>query len=119
MPRLSLIFVVTLAIAGVTLALTWPSPSSNGESDEITGFYENTTEGFSVVIPEGWIGRVNDDNFPLLSIEDIDGNPRVFAELWIFALREDHSAEVWMNAQIQRYGPVQIRDSNPVSYLRA
>lgn len=65
-----------LAVGGVTLAFTWPSPAP--QQTEIVGLYENTTEGFSLVLPEGWVAGENEDNFPLLSIrggeEDAEGD---------------------------------------------
>ena len=105
MLRVSLAVAVLLAIAGVTLALAWPSPSPNGDNGQITGLYENTTEGFSVVLPEGWVGQENETNLPLLSIEAQEGDPAVFSQVWIFPLNDESSAEAWADDQILTIRP--------------
>ena len=80
MLKTAVVVVILLVIGAMTLALTWISPAPQ-EKGGIVGVYENTTEGFSVVLPEGWVGQENEDNFPLLSIrggeEDADGSSPV------------------------------------------
>ena len=112
-------FAVLLAVAGVTLALSWSSPPFHDGDDHLTGQYVNTTEGFSVVIPEGWTGHENDTNLPLLSI---DASQTVFlaaGELWIFPLESDATAEEWLEGRIARLGIDDIRSSGPVVYAGA
>ena len=86
MLRTAVVVVILLVIGAMTIALTWASPAPQ-EQGGIVGLYENTTEGFSVVLPEGWVGEENEDNFPLLSIlggeEDADGNSPVRGQLWV------------------------------------
>ena len=109
-------FAVLLAAAGVTLALSWSSPPFHDGDDHVTGLYVNTTEGFSVVIPEGWTGHENDTNLPLLTI---DASQTVFlaaGELWIFPLESVSTAEEWLEGQIARLGIDDIRSSGLVVY---
>ena len=107
---------VLLVIAGATLALTWSSPPLHEDHPPITGLYENTTEGFSVVIPEGWIGHENETNLPLLNIETSEDVPDAKGELWIFPRNEDLTAEAWLDGQFSRLGINDIRRSEPTPY---
>ena len=107
---------ILLAIAGVTLALAWSHSSLNSDNGQITGLYENTTEGFSVVIPEGWVGQENETNRPLLTIQASEDVPEAKGELWIFPRNEDSSAEAWLDGQFSRLGINDIRSSEPAPY---
>ncbi|MDD9995191.1 MAG: peptide ABC transporter substrate-binding protein, partial [Dehalococcoidia bacterium] len=104
-----------LAVGGLTLAFAWPSPLA--QQTEIVGLYENTTEGFSLVLPEGWVGEENEDNFPLLSIrggeEDAEGDFPVRGQVWVFPRGDDSPAEVWMEGQLARFPVV---SGEPRSY---
>ena len=108
--------VILLTIAGVTLALSWSSPPLQEDQPPITGLYENTTEGFFVVIPEGWVGYENETNLPLLNIETSEDVPVARGELWIFPLNEDLTAEAWLDGQFSRLGINDIRSSEPAPY---
>ncbi len=107
---------VLLVIAGATLALTWSSPPLHEDHPPITGLYENITEGFSILLPNGWIGHENETKTPLLSIETAEDVPQANAQLWIFTLSDDSSAEAWADGQIGQYGPDEIRSSEPAIY---
>ena len=107
---------ILLVIAGATLALTWSSPPLHEDHPPITGLYENTTEGFSILLPNGWIGHENETKTPLLSIETAEDVPQANAQLWIFTLSDDSSAEAWADGQIGQYGPDEIRSSEPAIY---
>ena len=104
-----------LAVGGLTLAFAWPT--SLPQQTEIVGLYENTTEGFSVVLPEGWVGEENEDNFPLLSIrggeEDAEGDFPVRGQVWVFPRGDDSPAQAWMEGQLARFPVV---SSEPRSY---
>ena len=112
---------VLLAIGAVTVALAWPSSvqpklqpvetepfgwasTAPQQETEIIGLYENTTEGFSVVLPEGWVGQENEDNFPLLSIrggeEDEEGDSALRGQLWVIPRGDDSPAQAWMEGQL-------------------
>ena len=110
---------ILLVIAGATLALTWSSPPLHEDHPPITGLYENTTEGFSILLPNGWIGHENETKTPLLSIETAEDVPQANAQLWIFTLSDDSSAEAWADGQIGQYGPDEIRSSEPAIYEEA
>ena len=116
MLRTLVIAAILLGIAGATLALTWSSPPLQEDHPPITGLYENTTEGFSVLLPEGWVGQENETKLPLLSIEIAEDVPQANAQLWIFTLSDDSSAEAWADGQIGQYGPDEIRSSEPAIY---
>ena len=116
MLRTLVIAAILLGIAGATLALTWSSPPLQEDHPPITGLYENTTEGFSVLLPEGWIGQENETKLPLLSIKTTEDVPQANAQLWIFTLSDDSSAEAWADGQIGQYGPDEIRSSEPAIY---
>ena len=117
MLKLSVVVAGLLAIAGVTLALAWPSPLPQQQAG-IVGLYENTTEGFSVMLPEGWVGRENEDNFPLLLIDDGTGDSPVTAQVWVVPLADNLTAEAWLEAQIGGY-PDEILTSEARSYTGA
>ena len=107
-----------LAVGGLTLAFAWPSPLA--QQTEIVGLYENTTEGFSVVLPEGWVGEENEDNFPLLSIrggeEGEEGGFPVRGQVWVIPRGDDSPAQAWMEGQLARFPVV---SSEPRSYQGA
>ncbi len=105
-----------LVISVLSLALAWPSASPNGDNGQITGLYENATEGFSVVLPVGWVGTENETRSPLLSITTTEDVPRAAAEIWIFSRSDDSSAEAWLNSQISRLGFDDVRLSEPALY---
>ena len=102
MLKTAVVVVILLVIGAMTLALTWTSPAPQ-EQGGIVGVYENTTEGFSVVLPEGWVGQENEDNFPLLSIrggeEDADGSSPVRGQLWVIPRGDDSPAQAWIEGQ--------------------
>ena len=102
MLKTAVVVVILLVIGAMTLALTWTSPAPQ-EQGWIVGVYENTTEGFSVVLPEGWVGQENEDNFPLLSIrggeEDADGSSPVRGQLWVIPRGDDSPAQAWIEGQ--------------------
>ena len=108
-----------LVISVLSLALTWPSESPNGDNGEITGLYENAAEGFSVVLPVGWVGTENETRSPLLSITTTEDVPRAAAEIWIFSRSDDSSAEAWLNSQISRLEFDDVRLSEPALYQGA
>ena len=76
--------------------------SQNGD---VVGAYRNTAEGFSIDLPSGWIGRENEENFPLLSVEAEDSDYPAFADVWVHSLVDDTSAESWFNSQNVQFQP--------------
>ena len=98
------ITLLVLLLVGV-ISLPMEPQTVASQDGELVGFYRNTTEGFSIRLPTGWVGRENDDNFPLLSIEATGTSYPAFADVWIYPLSDDTSAESWFNAQIGQLQP--------------
>ena len=94
---------IALLVAGLaTLSLTpgLVAPQDGG----VTGLYRNTTEGFSVTLPEGWVGEEQDNSRPLLMISAPSSDISLTGQLWVFRSSEDTSAEEWSNIQIANFG---------------
>ena len=95
-------FIALLVVGLATLSLT-PGLVAPQEG-QITGFYRNTTEGFSVILPEGWVGEERDNSRPLLKISAPSSNTSLAGQLWVFRSSEDTSAKEWSNVQIANFG---------------
>ena len=93
---LSLVGAFSLPIGPATVV------SQNGE---VVGFYRNTTQGFSIRLPHGWVGQENEDNFPLLSAETKGTTHPVLADVWVYPLVDDISAESWFDSQTFQFQP--------------
>ena len=63
------------------------------QEGEVVGFYRNTTEGFSLRLPVGWVGHENEDNYPLLSIETQGRTHPAFADVWVYPRTDGAPAE--------------------------
>ncbi|MCE2465465.1 MAG: peptide ABC transporter substrate-binding protein [Dehalococcoidia bacterium] len=112
MPKfLALIALLVVGLASLSLTPGLVSPQDGA----VSGLYRNTTEGFSVTLPEGWVGEEREDSRPLLLISAPSVNSGVGGQLWMFRSSEDTSAEEWGNGQIANFGTVTIMSSNPVS----
>ena len=85
------------------------------QNDEIVGVYRNTTEGFSILLPAGWVGQENEDNFPLLSIETTSATHPAFADIWVYPRADDASAESWFTSQTAQIQPEQTHRSDRYS----
>ena len=88
---------VLLLLGAISLPMKPATVAS--QNDGIVGFYRNTTEGFSINLPAGWVGQENDDNFPLLSVETKDATYPVFAVIWVYPRVDNASAESWFTSQ--------------------
>ena len=108
------VVVILLAVGAVTLALTIASPSP--QDSDVVGLYRNTTEGFSVLLPDGWTGEERGDTFPLLTIGSEEHGPGFNAQLWVFRQLNDGSAESWIDAEFLRYNPGSIISSDDRPY---
>ena len=106
--------VILLAVGAVTLALTILTPSP--QDSDIVGLYRNTTEGFSVLLPDGWTGEESDGTIPLLTTGSEEHGPRFNAQLWVFRRLYDNSAGSRSNAQFLRYDPGSITSSEARPY---
>lgn len=93
--------------------------ASVASQDVVAGLYRNTTEGFSLTLPDGWVGQENEDTFPLLSIQAGEEGPPASAQVWIFRRFDDASAEAWLDAQLGQYNPDTRHSSGPYSLPEA
>ncbi len=112
--RRATVAVILLVVGAMTLALTAPTPSH--QDSDIVGLYRNTTEGFSVLLPDGWTGEERGDTFPLLTIGSDEFGPGFNAQLWVFSRIDDGSAESWIDVQFVRYNPDSIVSSDARPY---
>ncbi len=103
-----------LAAAGLTLSAT---PATVAQQQVgITGLYRNTAEGFSITLPDGWVGQEREDTRPLLSIENAGGFVPGWAYVWILPRADDASAEEWLNRQIDRPTIEEVVVTGPPAY---
>ena len=107
------IVVVLLLVVAVVAAVYLVFPSTQDERSTIVGPYRNTTEGFSIVIPNGWIGELNEEDSPLLFLEGWEEDTPVFGEVRVFPLQDDTPAEDWLSWQIADYEPDIVLSSEP------
>ena len=103
-----------LLVAGALYLPMQPATVSS-QSGEVTGFYRNTTQGFSIRLPEGWVGQENEDADQLLSIQYEDGGLRVAAAVGIYERTDNSSAKTWLNAEIIQSGVLTTNRSIPYS----
>ena len=85
------------------------------QNDGLVGSYRNTTEGFSIRLPDGWVGQENEDNFPLLSVEPNGRSSPIIAGVWVYRRMDDRSVESWLDAQLTQLGPDITHRSGPYS----
>ena len=95
--------VLILLLAGA-LYLPMKPATVSSQSGEVTGFYHNTTQGFSIRLPEGWVGQENEDTYPLLAIESENRDLPVVAEMWVYDRQGSNSAKTWLDDQILEAG---------------
>ena len=89
------------------------------QDGEVVGLYRNATEGFSVTLPDGWVGEELDSSQSLLSIEGTYLDFPAFAEVSIFPRLDDDAAQAWIDDQIAYYGPDDTISSNARSFQGA
>ncbi len=99
---LKIIPLLLLILVGA-ISLPMEQATVASQTGEVVGFYRNTTEGFSVRLPTGWVGRENEDNFPLLSIQTEGTTYPAFADVWVYQRMDDTSAESWLNSQVIQF----------------
>ena len=85
------------------------------QNDGLVGSYRNTTEGFSIQLPDGWAGQENEDNFPLLSVEPKERSSPTIADVWVYRRLDDRSVESWLDAQLTQLDPDITHRSGPYS----
>ncbi|MCI0828229.1 MAG: peptide ABC transporter substrate-binding protein [Chloroflexi bacterium] len=88
-----------------------PTPTP-GPPPTFTGVYRNTTEGFSLVLPQGWEGQETGDRAPTLVIQN--PSQTLDAEIWIFPLLDPQPAEEWLREAVAGYGEVTITRESSV-----
>ena len=94
--------VLVLLLVGV-ISLPMEPTTVASQNDGLVGLYRNTTEGFSIRLPGGWVGQENENNFPLLSIEPRERSSPIIADVWVYRRQDDRTAESWLDAQLAQY----------------
>ena len=102
-------FLVLLLVGAISLPMEPTTVAS--QDDGFVGLYRNTTEGFSIRLPPGWVGQENETNFPLISIEPRERNSPIIADVWVYGRQDDRTAESWLDAQLAQYGQHVTRGS--------
>ena len=92
---------VLLLVGAISLPMEPTTVAS--QNDGLVGLYRNTTEGFSIRLPRGWVGQENENNFPLLSIEPRESSSPIIADVWVYRRQDDKTAETWLDAQLAQY----------------
>ncbi len=111
-PKLfTLIALLLVGLATLSLAPGLVTPQDGA----VTGLYRNTTEGFTLTLPEGWVGEEQDNSRPLLRISAPSLNIGLAGQVWVFRSLDDTSAEEWGNSQIEGFGDVTVMSSDPAS----
>lgn len=103
---LKIIPLLVLILVGA-ISLPMEPATVASQEGEVVGFYRNTTEGFSLRLPVGWVGHENEDNYPLLSIETQGRTHPAFADVWVYPRTDGAPAESWYNSQIINSPPEQ------------
>ena len=101
---LKIIPLLALMLVGVVSLPMEPATVASQEG-EVIGSYRNAAEGFSIHLPVGWVGQENEDNFPLLSVENRSRTHPAYADVWVYSRVDEISAESWFNSQIIRFQP--------------
>ena len=86
------------AAAEPTPTLT-PAPTAT-PVPVFTDFYRNTTEGFSLTLPPGWLAEETGELTPALVIEKPQGPEFVYADVWVFRLLEPQPAQEWLMNEV-------------------
>ena len=100
---------VLLLVGAISLPMEPTTVAS--QNDGLVGLYRNTTEGFSIRLPRGWVGQENENNFPLLSIEPRERSSPIIADVWVYRRQDDRTAESWLDAQLAQYDQHITHDS--------
>ncbi len=108
-----LTLIALLLVGSATLSLTPGLVAPQGGA--VTGLYRNTTEGFTLTLPEGWVAQEREDSRPLLVIDAPSSNVSLVGQLYVFRSNEDTSAEEWSNGQIANFPAVTTISSASVS----
>ena len=79
-----------------------------------TDFYRNTTEGFSLSLPAGWVAKETGARIPALTVESPPGADFLLAEVYVFRLPDPQLAQEWLTDQVAGYRDAQIIEESPV-----
>ena len=112
MRRITLVLVLLL-VGAISLPMGPTTVAS--QNDGLVGLYRNTTEGFSIFLPRGWVGQENENNFPLLSAETRGGSLPILAEVWVYRRLDDKSAKSWLDVEFAQFEPDTTHRTGPYS----
>ena len=99
---LRITLVLVLLLVGV-ISLSMEPTTVSSQNDGLVGLYSNTTEGFSIRLPYGWVGKENENNFPLLSVETGRESLPIIAAIWVSRRMDDIPAKSWLDAQLAQF----------------
>ena len=86
-----------------------PTPTSTPAL--FTGVYRNTTHGFSMTLPEGWVAIETGELFLAVSVEGPAGSEFVVAEVFVFGLEDPQLAAQWLMGEVATYGREVLSES--------
>ena len=99
----------TSAAPDIPAAATTPTPTPTPTPlPTFTDLYRNTTEGFSVSLPAGWVAQETGKRTPALTVETPPGADYLLAEVWVFPLLDPRPAQGWLLDQVASFGEVRI-----------
>ena len=102
---------ITLAAPANPQVAPTPAPTP---LPTFTDFYRNTTEGFSLSLPAGWVAQETGGRNPALTVDTPPGAGFVLAEVSVFRLPDPRPAQELLMDQVAGYVDVQIIEESPV-----
>ena len=97
--------VTSTAPAGEPTPTPTPTPTP---VPTFTHSYRNTTEGFSLTLPPGWVAEETGERTPALLIEKPQGPEFVYADVWVFRLLEPQPAQEWLMNEVAGYAGAEV-----------
>ena len=94
-----------------------PTPTPTTTPTPIPAFtdlYRNTTEGFSLTLPAGWVAEETGGRTPALRVRNPPGDEYLLAEVYGYRLLDPPPVGEWLMGQVASYGEVQVTSESPV-----
>lgn len=90
--------------AGVASGAGLSRPVAQVTPTTVTGLYRNTTEGFSLQLPNGWQGETGDKPL-VLSAQNNQTSPTVFVHVFVFRSSQPEDPDDWLVTELAAYAP--------------